>query len=268
MKKASALLSALFITAIAAISATLIMSKLRNDIKLSHNFNTYNDAYYLSSYVNSWAKAKLLDPEFKQQHITAMPPLNTKFSGSLIDLQSYLNINSLTKAANYITFNKVLEKNCKKIPSNFLNTIRYWISPYSSNNPNNYLRNYYINLTPAILPPYQAINSLHELKAIKDTSNSLLKCMNKYFVALPKPTKINILTAPDAILTALKTGLTQEKVIARHQSKTLDKLGLDNFTTESNYFLAQTIVNKKLYFNKIFLREKINNKVKVSTIVW
>ena len=119
----SALITALFIITLIAITATAISVRIRNTIEATHLIETTDRLYLASQAVSIWAMDRITDP--KQElgkankttgAILSFPPNlqhiypNVTISGQLFDLQGRLNLNNMTNTQYQTVFYSLLGK--------------------------------------------------------------------------------------------------------------------------------------------------------------
>lgn len=229
-----ALLTALFVVALATITAVAMVSDAAISVRRSSNLQDSEQAQWYGRGVESWV-AQLLTQEAQlkkngepdglsdqwAQPVT-LPVDHGVIAGHLEDLQGRFNLNNLASngagkngsggnnnAGLYFQqFTRLLENIPGIDPfaaSELAPAIRDWIDADSDRQPNGGAEDdYYM----ALEQPYRAANQLmlspSELGAVKGMTPELYAALLPYVTALPQTgTKINVNTAPLPVLASL-----------------------------------------------------------------
>lgn len=286
--QASALLTALFVTAIAAILSVAIISRLSLLIHLSE-LSTVSDQGYLYlqglrdqfesdiiKYAAAWQKPSTAGSSLQlPQRIGPQKFQGSVLYGRLQDQQGLFNINELTSVNNQTCFIALLKTLFPDIKKNraiqLTQAVTEWVTPNTSADQ------IYDKLKPPYRAAHQPMVDISELHLVAGFTPAIYKRISPYLSALPvatgKQTLININTALAPVLTTLSPTITIEKAIAlfscRKQhgeflsvsdyNKTcVHPLGLPDLTgitTHSNYFMVSSSASNE--DQQIFLRSLI-----------
>lgn len=212
-KNGSALITALFIMTLIAITATAIIQSLRIDIARTTRFIRTDQLYLAAQGVHFWAMVQLQNPTEKNQQkaIFSYPSTLSKLypgiqiSGELHDLQAFFNINNLTNPAYIAPFTQLIQQVAPEINDNLINMIvqatQNWISPQTGVNQDKW-NPYYASMRPPYQTPHQLMRSVSEFQFIAGVTRKLYRALHTQLTALPEPTPININTASSRILKA------------------------------------------------------------------
>lgn len=274
-KRGSALITALFIMTLVAITATAISTRLQLDIyrvRLTQN----SDRLYLASQaVTFWAMDRLADPkqdlinldqnakilDFPKKLKSIYPQVITQ--GSLYDLQAKFNLNNLSDRAFFPAFLGLLEQVLPHIDpqerKSILDATINWINGATGkNDAHDEWLDRYLKQRPIYLPGYQFMQHVSEFRTVLGINAQRYAVLLPYLTALPEATGINLNTAPLALLRSLGDGVSKhdaEEIIKlrnKKEIKNLSELGplieklnipKNEITLESNYFLATAITS-------------------------
>lgn len=271
--RGSALLSALFIMTLVSIATTTMTVQLQHAIEQTRLVLSTDQDTLTAEALRYWAMAALVNPKTRDfgrdptmliltNEESPMPKIpGVELSAQLFDLQALFNLNNLNdsklKTPCHDLFNEVLEDASKKQAFQLINAISNWVSNNKKESNYNKYNKYYAKQKPAYITAHQPMASLSELKLIHGVTPEIYLALFPYVTVLPPPTKININTAPEIILTALGASSSKDErqkqvkalIDARgkkgiqsiYQVKNiLNKLSIDlnNVTLESEYFLS------------------------------
>lgn len=304
--KASALLTALFITAIAAIMATAVIYKFRIMVHLAtlNNFSNQATLYLdgvlsqaefdFSQYANSWANKPNADSPNLQMPRRIGPQ---QFSGlnleaRLIDAQGLYNINNLVSANNQLRFINLLHYILPKLTFSqdrqLAQHITNWLTPGNADDQ------IYARRSPPYRGAHHAMTDISELRLVAGITPMIYTALKPYITALPtqqgQMTKVNINTAAPAVLLTLSSQMTSEKAQSLYQctrghgvffstaayNKTcVTPLGigqLNGITVNSSYFLvysAATTETQQVLLNSLLgIREDNNSQKRYAYVIW
>jgi general secretion pathway protein K len=299
----SALLMALFISALAAIIGISLLDRQSIDIeKTSLSFDA-NQAYLYAQGAEIWADHLLMGDIYPK--ITGnnrypwtswpkiMPPQNLADSGTvtamLMDAQSFYNLNNLLDENAQLSFIPLLKNilpnaYAQQAPVIFSAIVNWISSGEQVSNIN--IEQYYLNHQPPYQVAHALFTSVSELRLVYGINQTIYNILSPLLIALPQQTKLNINTAPAILLTTLSNNITlaQAQQLASVRSNNggypsveefmkdpaVQKLGIKqtNITTTSNYFLLRVDVKFKDVNMTIFcLFNRVidkNNKVRVN----
>src|SRR3990167_1972818 len=271
--KGNAILTALFIMALVAITTAAIMRRVQNDILRTEQFVHSHELHYAAQLVPFWAMAILT----KNKPLVSVPmqtglimnlPQNlqklyigVKVTGGLYDLQSKFNLNTLSDVKMQAIFMRLLQNLDPTINPNFIktliNAIVQWITPSVDNNDK--WSQYYKSLPNPYLPSHQPMRSVYELYLVAGMTPALFMKIYPFITALPDKTPINFNVASNELLAALSqtdNNSQLEQVIAlRKQKGMLNaeefkdavaslKIDASTVTLDSKYFLAISVAEK------------------------
>ncbi len=276
-QQASALLTALFITAIAAIMATAVIYKFRLMVHLA-TLNTTSSQSYLyligvvdqaqtdiSHYANAWEQTPLQNTAALTlpQHIGPQKFENTYLEASIDDAQGLYNINNLVSANNQINFINLMRYVLPQVPVEkdleITEYITNWLAPGNASDA------LYAHYSPPYRAAHRPMHDISELRLIAGITPDMLTALKPYIVALPQDPQnigpssaININTAPLAVLLTLSPQMDIQKAQSLYEcrrahgvflntddyNKTcVAPLGLstlNHITTHSNFFMVHS----------------------------
>jgi len=264
-----ALITALIITALAAVIAVNMVSAQQIDIRRTGNVLDGDQAYLYALGIESWAQGVLAGDRRKNQTdtlqdawATVLPPIDVqggKVAGEILDQQGLFNLNNLVQ-------NKQKSEADIKIFQRLLITLKLdpdlawplvdWMDPdVELSFPNGAEDAEYLKRTP----PYRTANaplvSVSELLLVNGYSAQVYTRLAPYVCALPAVTGINVNTAPAQVLAALADGIAlseAESVVKTREQKpfaTVQEFAVhpalagravpqDKLSVQSSYFLV------------------------------
>lgn len=290
----NALITALFIMSLIAITATSMIRQLKIDIAQTNRFIESNRLYLAAQIGSMWALAQL------QDHATPLSLLNDNglvlsyptelasvyegatLSGGIYDLQSFFNLNSLTQKESMEVFQRLIASVRPDLDQNFIKMIvsatKDWVSPQTGIESNKW-QQYYSALPQPYQAAHQAMQSPSEFRLVSGVRNDIFKTLRPYITTLPEPTTININTASAPVLKAFNPKLSEsqlnEFLSFRKQNPITSSLLFNrvmssfpfNKTTsgfESRYFLSITHAkNKHRSFILFALIERLPSQKKL-----
>tara|TARA_R110002126_G_scaffold273866_1_gene418751 strand:+ start:296103 stop:297047 length:945 start_codon:yes stop_codon:yes gene_type:complete len=271
--RGSALLSALFIMTLVSIATTTMTVQLQHAIEQTRLVLTTDQDTLTAEALRYWAMGVLINPKTRDfgrdptmliltEEESPMPKIpGIKLSAQLFDLQAVFNLNNLDnnkfKTPCHHLFNEVLEDESKKQAYQLVNAISNWVSNDKNDHNFNKYNKFYAKQKPAYITAHQPMASLTELKLIQGVTPEIYQALFSYVTVLPPPTKININTAPELLLTALAEANSPEELAKQVQAlvdargkkgiqslnqvrSILRNLSIDvnHVTLESEYFLS------------------------------
>ncbi len=297
-QRGTAIIVAIFVTALVAAAAIAMIERLRTDTHRTELLlNNIQSNQYAEGSIY-WAIDQLTN-DFKQQQpnkvIDRTPihsPMNdingTKVTSIIYDGQGKLNLNNLTDGQYQTFFARLLrlvEPNIDPaVAKNITQNIAHWITP-GLNNPA--LDQYYAKLNPPYRAPHQLMVSVSELRMVKDITPALYAKLAPYVTALPEKTSININSAPIPVIMSLSPKVTLEaaKALDAIRKKTpfanlaaLANLPIvknnaitqNNLVVTSSYFIVRTnvVMGKQNITLYTLLMRFLKNKQPVVIILW
>ncbi|MDX2347038.1 MAG: type II secretion system protein GspK [Legionella sp.] len=265
--KGSAILSALFIMTLVAITTTTLTLQLKNNIDTTRLLLNTQKLQLDGAITRFWAMNFLSHPE--ENHFGHTPgqssyiQKNSRFSVELIDLNAKFNLNNLKITTSKTTFYRL----AKHLLEDESNKKAYPITAALT---------YYIKTTPMV--------SLSECRLVPDIDPADLKLLMPYLTALPAETQVNINTAPEELLMAMAAGKDtvqyMEKLISARGKNGIDSINADikailnklsikpdDVTTESAYFLSIGQIKQENQIRMIYsLLHRVKNKDNTYTV--
>lgn len=288
---------ALFFVALVATMSYYMMSRLSRDTeRTSLLLNTTQAEFYAQGSID-WARETLKENLSKQKPnnpVDTFPlesPVNEvngyAVSSTITDMQSRFNLNNLTDQDSQTDFKhlvQILNPQSDDAINQIMLAIVDWIRTGQQDNEYN---KYYLHLSPGYRAAHRLMTSASELQLIKGMTPKLFERLQNDITALPEQTKINVLTAPAAVIASLSPQMTMatgdEIVKIRAQKKIAsvqDFLNLDilknhkipekKITVLSQYFLVETrvkIENQQIVLYTLLQRSGEANKNSVK-IIW
>lgn len=297
-QQGTALIIALFITALVAITAISMMERLQIDVRRTTLILNANQAYFYADGSVNWAKEQLKDnwkKQKKNQIVDRMPIYSGKstvqnavISSSIEDLTGYLNINNLTTPTYQEMFERLLRIVSPKIEPKTAHDITLavidWISPTQRNLQ---LEDYYAKQKPPFRAPHRPMVSISELRLVKGMTKELFVALSPNISAITDliPTPININTATIPIIMSLSPTLTKDTAMAivkRRQQKPFASIEeLNQWEVIKNnpipagvfpspYFLVKTQVNIQDQNVILFtaLKRTLKNDNPIIEVIW
>jgi general secretion pathway protein K len=268
-----ALITALLVVAIAALSATALLSSANLSIHRTAALRDSEQAWWVARGVQAWVLG-ILAADARDNNVDhlgepwAQPvdhlPVDHGFvRGQLVDAQGLFNLNNLAvqnpnaQAAYQQQFERLLAAlPAGSVPPGLVAAIRDWTDPDQTPGfPSGAEDTVYLSLDP----PYRAANQrftvVSELLAVQGMSAELYGALRPLLIALPAETAVNVNTAPEAVLMALSAQVDTLKLrgfIERRREQPAEsvqafmQLGIygadvrpDHISVNSRYFQIQ-----------------------------
>lgn len=279
----SALITALLVTAIAAMIATLLLVKTTAFIKQTEIvFNRDRGALYLEG-IQAWARDLLIREAYQRQNFPQTMPLTTvggvQLNATLQDAMGLFNINCMSNTYHQRQFVRLLAAVAPEVSTQQANKIAIaitdWLSP--SNADELYLRQ-----QPPYRASHQLMTDISELRLVDGITPRIYQQIAPYVTALPlTQAKLNINSAPWPVLFTIAENLSPEQakklVSCRAQQGGFEQASdFQNvcgaksqikwdpgmtLLTSSNYFLLQAyakVGEQQLTLKNLMLRDIIN----------
>ncbi|HEX4045002.1 MAG TPA: type II secretion system minor pseudopilin GspK [Gammaproteobacteria bacterium] len=292
------LVVALFIVALVATMAYVMLAQLERDTRRTTLLlrNTQAELYAQGSI--AWAMDQLRQNLEKQQpnQIVDKIPLQLpvveiagyRISSKIEDMQGRFNLNNLTQTDEQTQFKRLLQQLAPDLTeekvSAIVAAIVDWITSGTENSAESH---YYLTLPQPYRAAHRPMVSMTELRLVKGMTADLFNALQPYVVALPKATKINVQTAPAAVLMLLSPTLelatTQALLQLRAQQPWISaqtflnvdlvknhSISADKITFVSDYFLIETVVSIEKQQRVLYtlLERGIKDKKVVMTVHW
>jgi len=217
-----ALITAMLVTAIAAIIAANMASRQRLDIHRSGNLLASEQAWLFALGVEDWA-AQILARDARngrtdhpgEDWAIALPPISVEgavVSGHIEDLQARFNLNDLLRdgrpdAASIERFRRLLRR--QDADESLADAVIDWVDEDETPRlPAGAEDAAYLIHDPAYRAANRLVGSPSELRLIEGFDPPLVEALSPFLQALPERTPINVNTAPAAILMTLSEDLS------------------------------------------------------------
>ncbi|HEU0195848.1 MAG TPA: type II secretion system minor pseudopilin GspK [Nevskiaceae bacterium] len=217
-----AVLTAIFIVALAAIAATALLSSTGIALRRTSNLQDSEAAWWYASGLEDWVAGLLRrrpgqpDVDFLGQQwaqpVDNLPYGRGSVSGRLVDLQGRFNLNNLaTTGTGLKAYEQQFKLLLASIPGlNLSDTaelperIHSWLTPRPIGGPASPDDVLYLSLDPPYRPAGQLFQSVSGLQAIAGVTPTMYEALRPYVAALPQTgTPINVNTAPLPVLLSL-----------------------------------------------------------------
>jgi len=142
----------------------------------------------------------------------AIPIENGSIEGRIVDAQGLLNVNNLAATTSVGTAERArFERLFARLglPPPTLDAIADWIDPDSAPRPTGAEDAWYAAQPVPMLAANQPIVRTAELALVRGMSAAAVSALTPYVAALPEGTKLNVNTAPAAVLAASLDGLAE-----------------------------------------------------------
>lgn len=291
---------ALFIVALVATMAYVMMARLERDTRRTQLIVRDTQAEFYAQASVLWAKDLLRSNIEKRKPdalVDVMPvtsPENQengyRIKSTIYDMQSRFNLNNVSQAEGMAGFERLLkillpdvkEEQAREI----VRAVAEWVSLGQQDGANQY----YSELTLPYRAAHRFMQNVSELRLVKGITPSVFQALRPYVTALPVVTPVNVQTAPAPVLASLSTAFTMEAakalvavraqkpfitveqfkksdIVKNHSLK--DEKGT-SLTTVSQFFLVEThvsIENQEAVIYTLLERQGQGNKGTVS-ILW
>lgn len=267
-----ALITAIFVVALATIAATALLASTHSGIQRGQTYLDSESAWWYAQGLESWGRSILaLDAEETDydslldvwaQQLPPLPVDGGTLVGSISDLNGRFNLNNLTvrepeKLNRYVAqFTRLLGGGCLEgidgvDIGGVANAIKDWIDPDDDQSfPGGGEDLSYLSL----LQPYRVANrpmkNVSELLAVQGMTPQIYRLLVPHLTVLPEETQINVNTATPAVLCALAEDDAQREIlldfVQTREDSPLEDLGsvdspipaelADAITLNSTYF--------------------------------
>lgn len=300
--KGNALLTAIFITTLVAITSTAIIRHLKTSITRTDQFISSHELYFAAQLVPFWAMSQLKQEKSistvptESGIILTMPQTlqnlypGVKITGKLYDLQNKFNLNNVSNVKMQAIFLKLIQSVEPSLDTNLIKSlisaILHWITLNNVNGSDKWFQ-YYKSLKNPYLPAGQLLRSPYELNLVAGIKQELFEKLFPFITALPEITPININTASVQLLQTLNNQGDNNDALAQiiHLRKEKGMLSTQDFndfitnlkidpnviTMESKYFMSIAKVTKgsrQLTLYSILKRIPIRNNINEQAPFW
>lgn len=293
------LIMALFIMAMAATMAYVMMTRLARDIHRTNLILNATQGDFYAQGAVAWAEAQLRENWEKQkphqlidQLPMQMPPQtvdNYRITCTINDMQSKFNINNIAASpeaqSDFIRLLRLVQPSLSETQATTMSeAVRFWLLPGSQSQDDDA----YLKLSPPYRAAHRAMANINELRLVKGMSLDLLQGIKNVATALPAGTPVNVQTASALVLASLvpKLSLQTARLIEQVRLKKpftavqdfLDlefvknnNLKADGLTVISQYFLVETttaIDEQRIILYTLLMRSVGADKKVSINIVW
>lgn len=249
-----ALLTALVITAIAAVAAVAMASRQQLDVRRTANVIEFDQAYLFALGVESWAM-EILAEDRRDNRIdhplepwaTILPPMDVEgaqVSGRIEDLQGRFNLNNVVDQAGNVVADEV-ERFRRLLRAlgqdDITDALIDWIDPDGETRfPDGGEDTVYLEKDP----PYRTANSPmrhpSELLLVNGVTPELYETLIPHVATLPGRIAVNVNTATVPVLMSLADGMTEseaEQIVADRGNEGYESM---------EAFLTHPVMNQRL----------------------
>jgi general secretion pathway protein K len=297
-QQGSAIIVALFVVALVAAIATLMLTRIQQDTRRTELILNATQAYFYAQGSLAWVKDNLIT-NWKQQQpqqIIDKTPIqspinkmnNASIQSTIYDAQGFFNINNVTEEKQAEHFMQLLKAVMPTLKSNEIQAITAatvdWVS---SNAKSNDYNDYYAKFIPSYRSPHQPMVSQSELRLVKGMTAELYEKLYPHIIALPTTTQININNATAPVLMSLSSKMSLESakaLEAMHQHTPFtsiqhflntdiaknNSLPEDQITVTSHYFLVKTqvTIGDQTIILYTLMQRDVKNSQPIVTILW
>lgn len=220
-----AVITAILVVALVASAASFMAWQQQLWVRQVENLNAQAQARAVALAALQWARAGLAQDaregavdhlgEAWAQPLTPLPVEGGELTGSVSDQQGRFNLNSLvrdgkTSASDLAVFRRLLES--LDLKPDLANAVVDWIDPDSEvSYPGGAEDMDYLGREPPYRAANRVLTSVDGLARIKDFDAEVIERLRPFVAALPKPTQINVNTAPAEVLAAAVAGLPPDE---------------------------------------------------------
>lgn len=295
-QRGAAIIVALFVVSIVAISAILMLERFSRDLRSTELISTANTAELLATGSVAWAMEQLNDNWEKQKPrkiIDATPIVSKedRFDQAIITSTIYaadanFNVNNLTNQEYEEDFLRLIrivrpdisQEKAKAIAS----AVKSWIAGGNSN-----FEEFYSKQQPPYRESHRIMASISELRLVKGMTPELYVALIPYISALPKETTLNVNNADIPLLMTLSPTMTKasaETIVNSRKKEPfsdvasfmkLDVVKSNNINQDkigilSHYFLVKTHVKVNEHETVLFtlIHREIKNAKPTETVLW
>ncbi len=292
-QQGAAIIVALFVVSIVAISAVLMLERFSKDLRSTELIHTASNAELLAAGSVAWAMEQLNENWKKQkpgQIVDATPitsPENTMdnatISSTIEAADGNFNINNIANPEyeeNFIRLIQIVQPEMTEEKAKNISTaVKNWIATGSGN-----LDEYYSKQNPPYREAHRAMTNISELRLVKGVTREIYMALFPYIFALPEITVMNVNNAPLPVLMSLSPSMTKASAETIRKSTPfqdvakfmeLDVVKNNNISKEkigiiSNYFLVKTRVKVNDHETVLFtlIHREIKDKKPIETVLW
>ena len=251
-----ALITAMLITALAAIVATNLAWDNAIDVRRTMVLLNRDQAIQIALGAESWISAILRDDlqdtetdhlgEIWATDIPGLPIEGGEVFGRLEDLQGRFNINSLIDQNGQVVvesveqYRRLLE--ALEIDPRFAGLTADWLdADEDASFPDGAEDAIYTAMVPPYRSANQLLTSISEIAAIEGMNKQIFNTLAPHITALPARTSINVNTALPAVLQSLDENLTSSDVESLLKEREI--AGFSNYQNSFSALVAPEVLN-------------------------
>ncbi len=252
-QRGAALITAILITTIAAITAVAMASRQHLDIRRTTNVIESSQAYLFALGAEEWGRQILIrdGKENQVDHLeedwaTTLPPIEVeggRVAGQIEDLQGRFNLNNLVKeqqpsSLDLERFRRLLRQ--LALNEELAQAVVDWIDENEDVTIPGGAEDFeYLGRTPPYRTPNAMMASTSELLLIKGVDRKVYDALLPYVTVLPEYTDINVNTASAELLMTLVDGLTQSEA-----DQLIEERGENGFEKVSDFINSAAIAGR------------------------
>lgn len=286
-----ALLMAMLVVTIAAVTAVALSSEQSFSIRLTGNLQQNNTALMYATGLEDYARLFLhkdaknsktdhLEEDWAQE-IPVLPIEGGFLAGTLSDASARINLNSVLGSEQAA---KTLVQLCQQleISGDFVPALKDWIDENQISDATDGAEDdYYTSLDIPYRTANRFMTDASELRLIKGVDAELYNTLRPYIVALPEKTLLNINTIEKEVFAAMDLGIDSQAFLderdkdaftsvedfEQRMNITLEDEQKAYLAVSTNYFSAEGQVSlgeKLLVVHSLFYRDKLGQTYVIS----
>jgi general secretion pathway protein K len=219
-QKGVAVIMAILIVALAAMVASALMWEQSLWLRQVENENNRAEANAIAIAGTTLAAA-ILNNDARNivdlqgvwsQPLPPMPVDSGEISGFIQDQQGFFNLNNLVNNGKIDQDQKAIFERLLgllDIPAELGNSLADWISDDNeTQDPGGTEDAYYLGLHPPYRAAHRMLTEVDDLSKVRGFNSNYIHRLTPFVTVLPRPTRININTAPPEVLYAIVEGIT------------------------------------------------------------
>lgn len=221
-----ALLTALLVTAVAAVAAVGMASRQHLDIRRTANVVEFDQAYLFSLGVESWARQVLARDRREtavdhpgEMWATVLPPLDVEgatVSGRIEDMQGRFNLNNLVDGAGNAVADEIerFRRLLRALGQDerIADAVVDWLDPDAETRfPDGAEDPAYLEMSPPYRPANSPMVHPSELLLVSGVTPEIFEALVPHIATLPERSTVNVNTATIPVLMSLADGLTESE---------------------------------------------------------
>jgi general secretion pathway protein K len=224
-QRGAAVLVAMLVVAIAALSASSFMFRSRVEWRRLDNLTRLDQGHWVLRAAQQWGATVLLDDARNSSvdhrgeiWATRLPPVEAegyRMSGAMEDQEARFNLNNLVQSGavdsqQLAMFVRLLRN--LRLPENLAVAVADWVDADDIPFDTSGVESAYYATLPT---PYRAANrpltNVNELLRVKGMNRELIEILRPFVTVLPTRTPINVNTASPEVMAALVEGLSTDE---------------------------------------------------------